>query len=107
MKEERFAIDQRIVSGRAMKICVFGAGAIGGYMGVKLAQAGADVSLVARGPHLAAMQANGLTLIEEGQTTTVPVTVSDDASALGEQDYVIITLKAHSVPPVVSKMQPL
>ena len=46
-----------------MKICIFGAGAIGGYMGVKLAQAGVDVSLVARGPHLAAMQANGLTLI--------------------------------------------
>ncbi len=42
-----------------MKICVFGAGAIGGYMGVKLAQAGAEVSLVARGPHLAAMQENG------------------------------------------------
>ena len=49
-----------------MKICIFGAGAIGGYMGAKLAQAGADVSLVARGPHLAAMQAKGLTLIEEG-----------------------------------------
>ena len=46
-----------------MKICIFGAGAIGGYMAVKLVQAGADVSLVARGPHLAAMKANGLTLI--------------------------------------------
>lgn len=90
-----------------MKICIFGAGAIGGYMGVKLAQAGADVSLVARGPHLAAMQQNGLTLIEDGQETTVPVTASDDASALGPQDYVIVTLKAHSVPPVVPMMQPL
>ncbi len=54
-----------------MKICVFGAGAIGGYMGVKLAQAGADVSLVARGPHLAAMQQNGLRLIEEDGEATV------------------------------------
>lgn len=90
-----------------MKICIFGAGAIGGYMGAKLAQAGADVSLVARGPHLAAMQSNGLTLIEEGETTTQTVTVSEDPAALGPQDYVIVTLKAHSVPPVVSKMQPL
>ena len=90
-----------------MKVCIFGAGAIGGYTGVKLAKAGADVSLVARGPHLAAMQEKGLTLIEEGETTTVPVTASDDPAALGVQDYVIVTLKAHSVPPVVSKMAPL
>ncbi|NDD88513.1 MAG: 2-dehydropantoate 2-reductase [Rhodobacteraceae bacterium] len=90
-----------------MKVCIFGAGAIGGYMGVKLAKAGADVSLVARGPHLIAMQEKGLTLIEEGETTTVPVTASDDPAALGVQDYVIVTLKAHSVPPVVSKMAPL
>ena len=90
-----------------MKICVFGAGAIGGYMGAKLAQAGADVSLVARGPHLAAMKENGLTLIEEGETTNQKVTVSEDPEALGPQDYVIVTLKAHSVPPVGDKMQPL
>ncbi|MEM6758260.1 MAG: 2-dehydropantoate 2-reductase [Pseudomonadota bacterium] len=90
-----------------MKICIFGAGAIGGYMGVKLAQAGADVSLVARGPHLAAMQANGLRLIEEAGDVTVPVTASDNAADLGPQDYVIVTLKAHSVPPVVPKMAPL
>ncbi len=90
-----------------MKICIFGAGAIGGYMGVKLAQAGADVSLVARGPHLAAMKDKGLTLIDESGTTTVPVTASDNPEDLGPQDYVIVTLKAHSVPPVVSKMQPL
>lgn len=91
-----------------MKICVFGAGAIGGYMGVKLAQAGADVSLVARGPHLAAMQANGLKLVEEdGAETVVSVTASDNPADLGEQDYIIVTLKAHSVPPIVDKMAPL
>lgn len=90
-----------------MKICIFGAGAIGGYMGAKLAEAGADVSLVARGPHLAAMQANGLTLIQEDGSKTVPVTVSDNPADLGPQDYVIVTLKAHSVPPVVDKMKPL
>jgi 2-dehydropantoate 2-reductase len=90
-----------------MKICIFGAGAIGGYMGAKLAMAGADVSLVARGPHLAAMQENGLTLIEDGERKTVAVTASDDPAKLGPQDYVIITLKAHSVPGVVDAMQPL
>ncbi|WP_223421275.1 2-dehydropantoate 2-reductase [Tateyamaria pelophila] len=91
-----------------MKICIFGAGAIGGYMGVKLAQAGADVSLVARGPHLAAMNAKGLTLIEDGaDPVTVSVTASDNPADLGPQDYVIVTLKAHSVPSVVGAMQPL
>lgn len=91
-----------------MKICIFGAGAIGGYMAAKLVQAGADVSIVARGPHLAAMQDKGLTLIEEGQDpVTLPVRASASAADLGPQDYVILTLKAHSVPPVVGAMQPL
>ncbi|WP_438957397.1 2-dehydropantoate 2-reductase [Cognatiyoonia sp.] len=90
-----------------MKICIFGAGAIGGYVGAKLAQAGADVSLVARGPHLKAMNENGLRLIEASGETTVQVTASDNASDLGPQDYVIVTLKAHSVPAVVPHMQPL
>lgn len=90
-----------------MKLCVFGAGAIGGYMGAKLAASGADVSLVARGPHLAAMQANGLTLIEDGETTVHNVTASQNPADLGVQDYVLITLKAHSVPPVVPLMAPL
>lgn len=90
-----------------MKICIFGAGAIGGYLGAKLAAAGAQVSLVARGPHLAAMQARGLTLIEGGQTTTHTVRASANAADLGPQDYVILTLKAHSVPPVVPAMAPL
>jgi 2-dehydropantoate 2-reductase len=77
-------------------------------MGVKLAQAGADVSLVARGPHLAAMQSGGLKLIEEGvEETVVSVTASDNPADLGEQDYIIVTLKAHSVPPIVDKMTPL
>ncbi|MBF9031081.1 2-dehydropantoate 2-reductase [Rhodobacterales bacterium HKCCE3408] len=90
-----------------MKICIFGAGAIGGYLGAKLAQAGAEVSLVARGPHLEAMQSRGLTLLEDGRTSTVAVTASADPADLGPQDYVIVTLKAHSVPPVAGRMQPL
>jgi len=90
-----------------MKICIFGAGAIGGYMGAKLAAAGAEVSLVARGPHLAALQSKGLTLIENGVSQTHKVAATDDASTLGPQDYVILTLKAHSVPAVVDKIAPL
>ncbi len=77
-------------------------------MAAKLAQAGADVSIVARGPHLAAIQSGGLTLLEEGAApVTVQVQASADPAALGTQDYVIVTLKAHSVPPVVPAMQPL
>jgi 2-dehydropantoate 2-reductase len=91
-----------------MKICIYGAGAIGGLMAARLANAGtAEVSLVARGPHLAAMQANGLTLIDGEERFTVPVRAAEDPAALGPQDYVVVTLKAHQVPGVVERMQPL
>ncbi len=91
-----------------MKICVFGAGAIGGLVGAKLAAAGeADVSLIARGPHLAAMRGNGLKLVTSEGESTVPVTATDDPAELGQQDYVIVALKAHSVPGIVDKLQPL
>ncbi|SNS99660.1 2-dehydropantoate 2-reductase [Tropicimonas sediminicola] len=91
-----------------MKICIFGAGAIGGFMGARLARTGADVSLVARGPNLEAIRTNGLTLLEEGaEPETARLRASDDPSDLGPQDYVIVTLKAHSVPGVVDRMQPL
>lgn len=90
-----------------MKICIYGAGAIGGYMAAELAFAGYDVSLVARGPHLAAIKAKGLTLIKDGQTRTAKITATDTPAELGAQDYVVITLKAHSVPPVVDQIKPL
>ena len=82
-----------------MKVCVFGAGAIGGYVAAKLATSGnAEVSCVARGPHLAAMKANGLTLRSEGQTVVTHPRCTDDARELGPQDYVLIAVKAHSLP---------
>jgi len=81
-----------------MKVAIFGAGAIGGFLGVKLAQAGADVTFIARGPHLAAMRANGVTLRSGEDSVTVRPRCLDDAAAAGMQDYVIVTLKAHSLP---------
>jgi 2-dehydropantoate 2-reductase len=90
-----------------MKICIYGAGAIGGYLGVQLARAGADVSLVARGPHLAAMRENGLKLLIDGEERVAQLRCTDDPRELGPQDYVIIALKAHSVPSVLDAMQPL
>ncbi|XUJ33252.1 2-dehydropantoate 2-reductase [Bradyrhizobium japonicum] len=90
-----------------MKICIYGAGAIGGYLGVQLARAGADVSLVARGAHLAAMRERGLTLLAGEEKHAVHPRCTDDPAELGVQDYIIITLKAHSITGVIEKMQPL
>jgi 2-dehydropantoate 2-reductase len=91
-----------------MKIAVFGAGAIGGYAGAKLAQAGAaEVTLIARGPHLEAMQTQGLRLIEgDNEVTVQPRAVADGREA-GPQDYVFLALKAHSITPALESIAPL
>jgi 2-dehydropantoate 2-reductase len=90
-----------------MKVCVYGAGAIGGLLGGRLAKAGVEVGLVARGPHLAAMRERGLTLQAEDGSFTVHPTATADPAELGLQDHVIVALKAHQVPGVVGAMQPL
>ncbi len=90
-----------------MKICVFGAGAIGGYLGVQLARAGVDVSMVARGRTLAAIKANGLTLRIDGEERTARPRVSDKPAELGPQDYVIVALKAHQAWEAVDYFPPL
>jgi 2-dehydropantoate 2-reductase len=90
-----------------MKVCIYGAGAIGGYIGVQLKRAGVDVSLVARGAHLEAMKKNGLKLLIDGEERVEHIPCSDNPAELGPQDYVIVALKAHSVPGVVDAMQPL
>jgi len=90
-----------------LKICIFGAGAIGGFIGVLLARAGNDVSFVARGPHLAAMRSNGARLLIDGQELVARVACTDDARELGHQDCVFLTLKAHSVPAAVDAIVPL
>jgi len=72
-----------------MRICIFGAGAIGGFFGARLALAGFEPSLIARGAHLAAMRANGLKLISGGEEHVVQVRCSDDPGELGPHDVVI------------------
>ena len=91
-----------------MRICVFGAGAIGGYLAAKLAGVdGVALSLVARGAHLAAIQSRGLRLIENGVESIHQVTATNAAAELGPQDYVIVALKAHSVSGALAQMAPL
>lgn len=91
-----------------MKVCVFGAGAIGGLVAAKLAAHGeTEVSLVARGPHLAAMRAGGLCVKEGDRESHVRVNATDEPGTLGAQDYVFLALKAHSVPGALAAMQPL
>ena len=90
-----------------MRICIYGAGAIGGYLGVQLAQAGQDVTLIARGAHLAAMQAHGVRLLIDGEERVARPRCVEDPAEAGPQDYVIVTLKAHSIPGAAARMQPL
>jgi 2-dehydropantoate 2-reductase len=81
-----------------VKIAIFGAGAVGGHLAVKLGQAGANVSIIARGAHLSAIRANGLTVRSGEQTINVRLPATDRAEELGPQDCVIITLKANALP---------
>ncbi len=91
-----------------MRLCVFGAGAIGGYLAAKLATVdGLELSLVARGPHLEAIRSGGLRLIEDGSETVHRITASADADELGPQDCVILGLKAHSISPALDSIAPL
>jgi 2-dehydropantoate 2-reductase len=90
-----------------MKICIFGAGAIGGYLGAELALAGADVTLIARGPHLQAMKADGLRLKIGGEIKCARVKATDDPAEAGPQDYVVVALKAHSAAQVAESFRPL
>lgn len=90
-----------------MKICIYGAGAIGGYLAVQLALAGEEATVIARGAHLEAMRVDGLKLVIDGEERIARPHCTDDPGEAGPQDYVIVTLKAHSVPGVVDAMQPL
>ena len=91
-----------------MKVCVVGAGAIGGYMAVRIAKAGHDVSVIARGPHLAAIRTNGLKLVEADQELVATnLSATDNICELGPQDVVLLALKAHQIEAVVDDLSVL
>lgn len=92
-----------------MKWAIVGAGAIGGFLGARLALAGEDVTLIARGPNLAAIQAHGLTLIEHDGVKRLAQTVRACATprAAGPHDVVLLTVKAHQLGPIAPELQHL
>jgi 2-dehydropantoate 2-reductase len=90
-----------------MRICIFGAGAVGSHFAVRLALAGYEVSCAMRGAHLAAVKADGLTLRVGDAKFNARVKASDDPAALGPQDLVISTLKATGVASLASGLKPL
>ncbi|MGY3693763.1 2-dehydropantoate 2-reductase [Bradyrhizobium sp. USDA 3240] len=90
-----------------MRICIFGAGAVGSHFAVRLSRAGHDVSCVMRGPHLDAVKSNGLTLKVGGTSVTAKVKASADPAELGTQDFVISTLKATGIGALATGLPPL
>ena len=90
-----------------MKICIYGAGAIGGYLGVLLKQGGADVSLIARGAHLEAIKKDGLKLLIDGGEKIARMPATANPAELGPQDYVIIALKSHQAWEAAEAIKPL
>ena len=90
-----------------MKVCVFGAGAIGGHLAVRLARGGADVSVVARGAQLEAIRRNGLKVVTSEGELDVEVRASADPAELGPQDAVLVTVKAPALPAVAASIAPL
>ena len=89
------------------KVAIVGAGAIGGWMGVHLARAGAQLSVLARGDTLTALQRNGLQLHQGGELHHMPVKASNDAAVLGVQDLVVISVKAPALASVAQQIGPL
>ena len=90
-----------------MNICVVGAGAIGGWVAARLAIAGEDVSVLARGDTLQLVRAEGLRLEEQGEEFVANDDAADDCRSLGEQELVIIAVKAPALPALASELRPL
>jgi ketopantoate reductase len=91
-----------------MRLCIFGSGAIGGLLAARFASAGEDVTVIGRGPELAAIQKNGIELRwQDGSVQTVKVRAVDNAAAAGQQDLVILAVKAHGLEQIASDLQAL
>ncbi len=95
------------VNPAGLRVCVFGAGAIGGHVAARLARGGADVSVVARGANLQAMQADGLRVIAKDAEFSARVAATDDPATLGPQDAVLVCTKAPALPSVARSIGPL
>jgi 2-dehydropantoate 2-reductase len=90
-----------------MRVCVYGAGAIGGHLAIRLARGGADVTVIARGQHLAAIRANGLTVHAVDGTHHAKLHATDDPASPGPQDAVFVTVKAPALGQVATGIGPL
>jgi len=91
-----------------MKVCIVGAGAIGGFIGTRLARAGeAQVSALARGATLQALRTQGWRLRQGGELLQAPATASDDPAALGVQELVVVALKGQALPELAPRLAPL
>ncbi|MDH3672017.1 MAG: 2-dehydropantoate 2-reductase [Gammaproteobacteria bacterium] len=92
-----------------MRVCIVGAGAIGGLLGVKLALSGNDVTLIARGPHLDAINNKGLKLVLKGGSEYVArdLKATRHIHEAGPQDVVILAVKAHQIAPIAADLQVL
>ena len=90
-----------------MRICVFGAGAVGGHLAAKLAAAGHEVSVLARGAQLAAIREKGLLLLHGGERISGKVKASERSAELGPQEAVLVTMKANALPAAAQALGPL
>jgi 2-dehydropantoate 2-reductase len=90
-----------------MKICVYGAGAIGGFLGARLGAAGHALSAVARGATLEALREHDLRLVQAGETIVAPVRAEEDPARFGPQDLVVIAVKGPALPAVAVRIAPL
>src|SRR4051812_22467925 len=90
-----------------MRLCIYGAGAVGGLMAAWLARSGHEVSVVARGAHLEAIRRSGLRVRSSGAVESIPVRADSDPARLGPQDYVLVTVKAQSLANVAETIAPL
>src|SRR5262249_9085028 len=90
-----------------MKICIYGAGAVGGLMAAWLSRSGHDVSVVARGKHLTEIRQQGLKIVSQGKTETFKLKADSDPKKLGQQDYIVVAVKAQSLGDVAAAIAPL
>jgi 2-dehydropantoate 2-reductase len=99
--------EEAATPGAALRVAVLGAGAVGAYYGKRLADGGADVTLIARGAHLAALRRDGLTVVEREGTPMSRLAATDDAAAIGPVDVVLFCVKSYDTDDAAAHLAPL